>query len=432
MKHIACGIVVFCLLGIPGSILTVSAGPCFTLPDDPSLDVIEMITQINETMMYSYLTSLVAFGPRYTGSDNCTQAGQYLYDTFRTLRYSVEFHTWSEHKFTCRNVVATLEGSDSGSNATYILSAHYDTVLGSPGANDDGSGVAALLAIAHVLQQYSFKHTIQFIAFSGEEVGTYGSYAYARDAYRRSDNIVAVLNLDMIGYANTTEGGKILRFFYPERSKWIADSAHQIGEVYEPWLNISVGSFPNYIGADHQAFIDYGYDGVWIAHADGYPWGHSPQDTVDRINFTYFTKATRLALVILTEFARTPLELQVVLTYPFEGYLHIANRPILPLNLGRAWHIGLRGATVVLGKTTAEAEVHTNQSIQYVIFCVDGNFQFGWSSSPPYQCEIRGIHYPFFGKHTLKVYAYTTSGCVATDEMNIYIFTLGSRFNRRS
>ena len=128
--------------------------------------------------------------------------------SFTRWGLSVEFHNWTFDDFTDRNVVATLPGTDTSSNAIFIFCAHHDTVAISPGADDDGSGVAAVLATAKILSQYSFNYTIRFITFSGEEDGLYGSYMYAHNASQRGDNIVAVIDADMIGYANTTEGGR--------------------------------------------------------------------------------------------------------------------------------------------------------------------------------------------------------------------------------
>ena len=266
MKRFFQIVIILLILCSPFTLVSVSAGPQSTLPSVPSPEIIQMTNQVNESLVNTYLRGLVAFGPRYTGTENCTRAGQYLYDSFVSLGVPVEYQSWTEKGFTSRNIIGTLQGNDTKSNATFIISGHYDTVAGAPGADDDGSGAAAVVAIASVLRHYTFKYTIRFITFSGEEVGSYGSYAYARDAYRRGDNIIAVLNMDMIGYANTTAGGNTLRFFYPERSQWIADTAHDIVETYHSYLNMSVERLPNYIGADHSAFIDYGYDGVWIAH----------------------------------------------------------------------------------------------------------------------------------------------------------------------
>ncbi len=404
-----------------------SQHPCTT----PSPSIIQMINQVNESLLFSYLNNLTAFGPRYTGSENCTKASQYIYDEFKAIGLSVEFHDWKFDTYTSRNVVATLPGTNHSSNATFLISGHYDTVLPSPGADDDGSGAAAVLAIANIMSKYTFNYTIRFIAFSGEEVGSYGSFSYARDAYRSGDNIIASFDVDMIGYANTTEGGSFVRFSYPERSQWVSETSITISNTYHAFTNFSIEALPNYIGSDHQAFIDYGYDAVWIAHPDGYPWGHSQNDTIEHINWTYYVKATKLLIAVLGEFASTPITLQVIITAPMEGYFYLSDKPLFHLDLGKAWYKGLRGTTVLFGKTTARVNVVSDNQIKYVIFCIDGNFQFTWPSSPPYECPLEGIHYPFIGKHTLKVYAYTTTGEIATDEMDIHIYQLSSIFQKK-
>ena len=385
-------------------------------------EISDMIDLVDEELVYYYHDKLMRFGPRYTSSINCTLAAQYIYDEFEEMGLEVSFHEWKTCGFHSKNVVATLRGVDSESTAIFIICAHYDTVPLSPGANDDGSGVAAVLATAHVMSQYSFNHTVRFIAFSGEEVGTYGSFCYARDAYNMGDNIVAVLNADMVGYADTTEGGRILRFFYPERSVWIPEFAALVSDKYIEQIDMVVEPRPNYIGADHQAFVYYGYDGVWIAHHDGYQWGHSPEDIAEHINWTYQMKATKFLLAVLAELAMKPIDVQVILTSPLEGYGYFFNRPVIPLSIARYWALGLRGITVILGRAMACATIFSNEEIKHVVFCIDGNF-ISWDSEPPYEWQIQGRFTPLRGKHVLKVYAYTKSGKFSSDEMDIIIFT---------
>jgi hypothetical protein len=393
--------------------------------------IIEMINQINESLLFSYHHGLLKFGPRYTGSVNCVLASQYIYDSFQEMGLPVEFYNWSYGGFTSRDVVATLQGTDTNSTEQYILSGHYDTVADAPGADDDGSGTAAVLTIAHVLSQYHFNHTIKFIAFSGEEVGTFGSFTYARDASYRGDNIVAVLNMDMIGYAGTTEGGRVLRFFPPLRSHWIAEYATTIAEKYNDIVDMRIETFPSYPGADDQAFVDYGYDGVWIAHQDGYPYGHSANDTAEHLNWTYYTKATKLMLAVTAEIANRPLDVLVFLHRPFEGCLYVFNHPILQTPFPKEWYSGARGSTIIFGaKTLASAEVISSEPIRYVIFCIDGKF-IVWDSAPPYEWTIEGTYVPLLGKHTLEVFAYTTSGKIASDQMDIFIVSLSITYKYR-
>jgi hypothetical protein len=424
----------FVLLVVPlllaSCVLTVARDlePNMTSLSFDDATIIEMIDQINESLLFEYHHELMKFGPRYTGSLNCNLAAQYIYDSFQQMGLDVEFHDWRYDSFQSKDVVATLYGTDVNSTAEYILCGHYDTVASSPGADDDGSGTAAVLAIANILSQYHFNHTIRFITFSAEEVGTYGSFTYARDASYRGDNIVAVLNMDMIGYASTTEGGRILRFFPPPRSRWIADYATTISEKYNEIIDMKIDTLPSYRGADNQAFVDYGFDGVWIAHQDGYPWGHSSNDTADHLNWSYYVKATKLMLAITAEIAQKPIDVQVILHRPYEGYTYFFKYPLLESSFGKKWFGGLRGLTIILGgKTVASAEVFSNEPIQYVIFCIDGYFMF-WDSQPPYEWTIQGWFYPINGRHTLEVYAYTTSGKIASDEMDIFILEFSTSY----
>ena len=120
-----------------------------------------------------------------------------------------------------RNVTAVLPAlSTSSSNRIFIICAHYDTqatrepnwnplTSTAPGANDNGTGVAAMLEIAYLLSRYEYEHEIRFIAFGGEELGFLGSRHYVREASATtgshgpdsiSKKIVGVFNLDMFGF----------------------------------------------------------------------------------------------------------------------------------------------------------------------------------------------------------------------------------------
>ena len=83
------------------------------------------------------------------------------------------------------------------------------------------------------------------------------------------------MNADIIGYADTEKGGNIIRFATMDRSNWITEYASEVTEKYSDSVELTIVNIPNYRGADHQAFIDYGYDGVWIVEHDGHQWGHS-------------------------------------------------------------------------------------------------------------------------------------------------------------
>ena len=187
----------------------------------------------------------------------------------------------------------------------------------------------------------------------------------------------------------------------------------------------TVENIPNYRGADNQAFVDYGYDGVWIVEHDGHQWTHSPEDTMDHVNFTYLTKVTKLLLATLSELAFKPIEIQVILKTPLEAKGYFFDIPIVPLNLGKQYFQGYRGITVILGRLNVSCVVKSKEEIKSVVFCINNDFVF-WDSKPPYEWRIQGKFKPLIGRYTLRVYAYTTSGKRAIDEMDIIIFTLSS------
>ncbi len=393
------------------------------------IDIIKMINSINESKILYYFQNLMNFGVRYTGTSNCTKAGEWIYDEFKQMDLNVEFHEWNFENYESNNIVATLQGNDFSSDAIFIICAHYDTFKNSPGANDDGSGVVAVLCIAEILSKYSFNHTIKFIAFSGEEVGTYGSFRYALDAYNRNENIIAVLNLDIIGYAETNDGGKILRFFHEEQSKWIVDFAKKISQKYMDINEMYVEDMPNYPGADNQAFVDYGYEGVWIAQHDPNNVGHSENDTLKYINLTYQIKSTKLMLAILTELAMKPIKIQVILRKPLEGMGYFQDKPLIELPFAKYYFNRLRGITVVIGRPVAKAEVICKVKVRYVIFTIDDMFIF-WDETPPYEWRIQGKFYPLIGRHTLKVYAYSESNDMHMDQMDIIFLTFSYQYGK--
>jgi hypothetical protein len=386
-------------------------------------NIIEMINQINESLILKYHEGLMAFGARYTGSENISLAAEYLYNCFENIGLNVSYHDWNFGGFQGKNIVATLSGNNPESEGVFVMSAHYDCSEGSMGANDDGSGVAGMLAIAEIMSKYSFNYTIRFIAFSGEEVGTYGSFTYARDAYNKGDNIVAVLNVDMIGYAVTNEGGNLISFMHPERSTWIFDFADIVSKNYYDYFNLSVESKPNHRGSDHQGFIDFGYDGVWIVHHDIYPWCNTPMDTPEKMNWSYQVKATKFIIALAAEISNKPIDVQAIITAPNEGFLYVIGFPLFQLNFLKNWNSGIRGITILLGKAMAKVNVISDEEISHVIFCIDNEFLF-WDSDPPYEWKIIGWYWPTsIGRHMLRVFAYTNSGKVGYDEMDLFMLS---------
>jgi len=266
------------------------------------VEIIDMIKQLNESLYLGYLESIVSFGARYTGTENCYEAGTYLYNEFSNMGLDVQYHNWTYGGFQDRNIEATLHGINNNSDEIYIICAHYDTVRRCPGADDDGSGVAALLSIAYIIEKYNFNHTIRFLAFSGEEQWMFGSREYAREAYENGDNILAVLNVDMIGFAVTSTHSKYINLYKNEPSKWISDLTINLSQIYYDYILLDVvplGQAPS----DHVYFWNYGYDGVFYQEYEFNYFYHTYGDIIKKLNISYASRCSKLVLATIAELA---------------------------------------------------------------------------------------------------------------------------------
>lgn len=276
-------------------------------PSSPStlnLDIIELIQQVDETLILGYLENLTSFGPRLTGTPACEQSAQYIYQTFQDMGLEVRYHNYTDATVSGSNVEATLPGTDSSN--VFIICGHYDCVAEGPGADDDGSGVAAVLAAAAIMKNYEFYHTIRFVAFSGEEQGLIGSYHYAEDAYNNNDTIIAVLNADMIAFSQSASDGSNGKIFENDASEWIVTYTQAVSQVYDEYIDIDLIPQGETWGSDHYFFWQFGYDAVFYHEYNFNDYYHSANDTIANMNLSYSARFTRLILATLAEMALQP------------------------------------------------------------------------------------------------------------------------------
>jgi len=265
--------------------------------------IIEFIEQLNETMYLSYLENITSFGTRYTGTLACQQAGEYIYNELQSMGLEVRYQDWDYDGYQDRNIEGILHGTDETSDEIYIICAHHDTVANCPGADDDASGVATVLATAYLLSKYDFNHTIRFVTFSGEEQWMLGSHEYAREAYENGDNIIAVLNVDMIGFAITSYHGDNIKVYYDQYSMWLTTFTQSIGDKYFDYINLEVVP-SGYAYSDQYYFWEYGYNGIFYHEYEFNYYYHTPQDNIENFNVTYATKCSKLVLAVLVELAK--------------------------------------------------------------------------------------------------------------------------------
>lgn len=208
------------------------------------------------------------------------------------------------------NIVVTIGGAGSAGE-TVIVGAHYDTVQGTPGADDNASAVAILLEMCRVLRKDTPSRTLKLIFFVLEEpphhnTKVMGSAVFARAAKARGEKIHVMLSLEMLGYFSDAEGGQgfplpLMNLVYPATPNFLAvvgdgeskTLAKKIKGSMEKSSGIPVETLsasrwvPGVALSDHNSFWKEGYRAVMITDTAFYrnPHYHGPGDTIDTLNF---------------------------------------------------------------------------------------------------------------------------------------------------
>jgi hypothetical protein len=227
------------------------------------------------------------------------------------------------------NLVAIRKGK-SQKERIIIVNAHFDTIAVSkegkfnyedvnteaPGANDDASGVAAVLEMARIIAGYETEATIHFIAFAGEEQGLVGSTLYAQKMKQQGKNIEAVLTMDMIsnikagnGYIESTR----VRVFSDDPndspSRELARYVRRIGEMVLPAMTVDLIFRADRFGrgGDHTPFVLEGYPGIRFTEArENYSNQHTPNDTFENLSVPYCADVTGVVLASVLSLACAP------------------------------------------------------------------------------------------------------------------------------
>jgi Zn-dependent M28 family amino/carboxypeptidase len=243
-------------------------------------------------------------------------AAGYITRAWEEMGHGVQRHAYDARGETCENLEVVLTGSTQPSRSV-IVGAHYDTVPGSPGADDNASGVAALLEIGRALRGLRTERTIRLVAFVNEEApfffsGDMGSRVYATAARRRGDDIDLMISLEMLGYYDDTPGSQryppLLRHFFPDRGDFIAfvsnlrsrASLRRAVTAFRrhsdfPVEQLATFSFvPGVALSDHLSFWRSGYHALMVTDTAWYRnrFYHTPGDTPDRLDYSAFARVT--------------------------------------------------------------------------------------------------------------------------------------------
>jgi Zn-dependent M28 family amino/carboxypeptidase len=254
-------------------------------------------------------------GRSYAIPGSLAKTVQYLEEELRSLGYSPQRHAYTASGTTFENIEAILPGT-SDPESIVVVGGHYDTAGGLPGANDNGSGVAATLELARLFAQSPQPATIRWLFFVNEEPPWFqtpgmGSYAYAKRCHERKEKIRGMLSLETIGYYCSDPGcqqypaGFALGF--PNRGDFLGFVADVRSAAF---LRRVVGAFrgattlPSEAAAapasiagvgwsDHWSFWEFGYPALMVTDTAPfrYPWYHTAQDTPEKLDYERIARA---------------------------------------------------------------------------------------------------------------------------------------------
>lgn len=226
------------------------------------------------------------------------------------------------------NIIVELPGSSKASEIV-VIGAHYDSVQDCPGANDNGSGVAAMLEIAKALSKEKFARTIRFVAFTNEEPPFFrsddmGSYRYAQSCKGRNDNIVSMMSIETIGYYSDKPNSQkfpvaALAALYPKTGNFLTFVGKlESRDLLTKYANsfIQAVKFPTQTLAapadltgvdfsDQLSFWRVGYPGIMVTDTAPYryPHYHTNDDTADKINYDCLARVTDGLMKVVRDMA---------------------------------------------------------------------------------------------------------------------------------
>jgi len=236
-------------------------------------------------------------------------AADYIRGQWAAQGYRVVPQSYEALGVSSENLEITLTGT-SRPDEILLIGAHYDTVQGSPGANDNASGVAALLELSRMLRDAKPSRSIRFVAFANEEHpffygGGMGSGVYSKAARARNDDIRLMISLEMLGYYSDAPGSQryppLLRHFYPDRANFIAfvsdlASRHRLRELVQafrahsdfPAESLATFTFvPGVSWSDHLSFWRENYRALMVTDTAFYRYAHyhRASDTPEKLRY---------------------------------------------------------------------------------------------------------------------------------------------------
>lgn len=282
--------------------------------------------QVVTANLYKHVEYLsVSIGDRHLWKeDSLNKAADYIESIFMAYGYGVWRQRYSCYGKSVSNLIAEKIGTDK---EVVVIGAHYDTVPGTPGADDNASAVAGLFELARLHKESSNKKTLVFVAFVNEEPPCFGSQnmgsmVYAKHLKERGISVEVMISLEMIGYFSREPIQKYplpgMALFYPKTADYIGVVGNFHSSKYVSFFkrgirkhsNINSRSLtaPEFVGginlSDNYSFWHHRYRAVMITDTSFFRNGHYHQetDTIDTLNFERMAEVVKGLYYTLLEF----------------------------------------------------------------------------------------------------------------------------------
>ena len=289
--------------------------------DFPVVTEIDPVVQnlveiVNTDSIIATVQHLQDYGTRVYYRPEAIVAQNWLKEKFESFGLDVELQTLPYPSNSSKNVIAIQTGTVYP-DEYLVCGSHYDSytyqITVAPGADDNATGTAGIIEISRILSQYEFERSIIYCSFSAEEIGLYGSDAYASSCSQQGMNILGYFNIDMSGYLKPGTTMHI-DLIHPTSAAPLANYYTNIANIYFPTLPVT--SYPNLPGgdSDHTSFNNHGYMGIFpFEDSNNHsPYIHTANDIIGPSVNTpdqcrVFTQITLASLVTLARVIYEPI-----------------------------------------------------------------------------------------------------------------------------
>jgi Zn-dependent M28 family amino/carboxypeptidase len=291
-----------------------------------------ILSNISIDRLREYVKKTEGLRHGWENYNSLEEKANYVGDTFRSFNLSVDNQEVSFNGRDYRNITATKEGIDN-ENDWILLGAHYDAAWGSPGADDNASGIAVLLEAANIISKLKLNKTVQFLAFTLEEPQPQtihfliGSDLFAKESKRQKRRYGAVFILESVGYTDDEEGSQVTPIFVripvPKKGNFLGvisnrksegimkdfcnASAHYVPELsvvpYKVPFNGRI--IPETRFSDHASFWDQGYPALMLTDTAMFrnPHYHTSHDRYETLDFDFMLNITKAVVSAILSLA---------------------------------------------------------------------------------------------------------------------------------